>query len=311
MKKFLWMLLILIMVATTACTPAQAPAEEPAEAPMEEEMTEEPMEEAMEETEAATEMAEEMAMYPDGMYYAEGDEFSANSGWKSVVILKVMDGKIKEANWTGASIKGGMDKKTASMNGAYPMVEAGGAQAPWHEQAKNMEMNLIDLQDPSKGEYNSEGYTDTVSGVSIHVNDFYMLADKALKAGPVEPGPYKDGGYHAEASEFSAQSGWKSTVDITVLNGNIVSVNWSGQHKDGGDDKKTVSMNGGYPMVENGGAKAPWHEQAMNAEKHLLMTQDPWDIELSDDGYADAISSVSIHVNDFFGLAQEAMESAK
>lgn len=173
-------------------------------------------------------------------------------------------------------------------------------------------MALIEMQDPAMGEYDEEGHTDAIAGVSVHVDDLYLLADKALKADPVQPGPYKDGAYHAEEADYSEKkSGWKGTVDITVLNGNIVAVNWSGQHKDGGDDKKTVSMNGGYPMVENGGAKAHWHEQAMDAENHLLMTQDPWDIELDAEGHADVLASVSIHVNDFFGLAQEAMEPAK
>lgn len=310
MKRTFFALLVVLMLVVSACAPAQAPAEEPAETPTETPV-EEPMDESSQESDASSDSMEETGMYEDGIYYAEADEFSANSGWKSVVILKVTDGKISEVNWTAASKDGGMDKKAASMNGAYPMVEAGGAQAPWHEQAEKMEMGLLEMQDPSMGEYNDEGYTDAVSGVSIHVNDFYMLAEEALAAGPVEPGPYKDGGYHAEEPEFSENSGWKATVDITVLNGNIVAVNWSGQHKDGGEDKKTASMNGNYPMVENGGAKAPWHEQAMEAEDHLLMTQDPWDIELDAEGHADVLTSVSIHVDDFFLLAQEALESAK
>ncbi len=126
MKRSFFALLVVLMLVVSACAPAQAPAEEPAETPTETPV-EEPMDESSQESDASSDSMEETGMYEDGIYYAEADEFSANSGWKSVVILKVTDGKISEVNWTAASKDGGMDKKAASMNGAYPMVEAGGA----------------------------------------------------------------------------------------------------------------------------------------------------------------------------------------
>ncbi len=193
------------------------------------------------------------------------------------------------------------------------MVEAGGAQSPWHEQAAIAEAHLLETQDPTDIQYADDNYhTDAISGVSIGVSPLFKLAEQALSAGPQEMGPYTDGAYQAEEADFSEKSGWKGTVDITVVFGNIESVNWSGVHKDGGDDKKTVSMNGEYKMVENGGAQAPWHEQAAKAEAHLLATQDPTDIQYADDNYhTDAISGVSIGVSPMFKLAEEALSSAK
>lgn len=300
-KVFLLMMMVVLTLAlAVGCSqPAETPAEAPAEAPAE-----------MPAEEPAEAPAEE-AMYADGTYFAMEDEFSANSGWKSAIIIKVTDGKIADINWTAASNKGGLDKKAASEAGFYPMVEVGKAQAPWHEQAMKVEEYLLGTQDLTAISYkDDEGHTDAISGVSIHVNDFYALAEKAMAAGPAEMGMYKDGAYTAEEAEFS--NGWKGNVSITVLYGHIASVNWNATNEENAElNKKTASMEGQYPMVENAGAQAPWHEQAMKAEAHLLMTQDVKDINYTDDeGHTDSISGVSIHVNDFYMLVEEALKDA-
>ncbi|MDK2917843.1 MAG: hypothetical protein PWQ37_576 [Candidatus Petromonas sp.] len=248
--------------------------------------------------------------YKDGIYFAQEDGFSEN-GWKYVVTIEVKDGKIVKADWNGANVNGGPDKKTLSKNGGYPMVENGGAQAPWHEQAAKAEAYLIKTQDPTAIEYkDEEGHTDAISGVSIHVKEFFNLAQKALEKGPIGRGQYKDGNYRAEAKEFS--NGWKYYVDLTVINGYIVAADWDGIPEEGEDTKDVVSEKGEYAMVEKGGAQAPWHEQAAKAEAYLLETQDPTAIEYKDEeGHTDAISGVSIHVKEFFELAQEALKDAK
>lgn len=300
MKNNKILLLMMVMVLTLSmavgCSqPAEEPAETPAETP----------------TEETTEAPVAEAMYEDGTYFAMDDEF-AGSGWKSAVILEVKDGKIADINWTALSNKGGLDKKEASKAGYYPMVENGGAQAPWHEQAQKVEAYLLETQDVTAINYSDdEGHTDAISGVSIHVNDFYALAEKALAAGTTEMGMYKDGGYYAESAEF--ENGWKSNLSLTVLNGEIVVANWNAASEDNAElDKKTASMEGQYPMVENGGASAPWHEQAAKVEAHLLATQDPTDINFTDDdGHTDAIAGATIKVKEFYNLAEEALKDAK
>lgn len=249
--------------------------------------------------------------YEDGVYFAREDSFSEQTGWKYMVTLEVEGGKIVSAEWNGAHVNAGTDKITRSESGEYGMVENGGAQAPWFEQAAKAEEYLIEKQDPTAIEYtDDEGHTDAISGVSIHVSEFFDLAEKALNKGPVGYGMYKDGHYHAEADEFS-ESGWKSTVDITVISGYIAAVNWNALPKEGGDDKKTRSKNGEYGMVENSDAQAPWYEQANKAEAYLMEIQDPTKLKMDDEGNTDAISGVSIHVNDLFNLAEEALEGAK
>ncbi|AEJ62287.1 hypothetical protein Spith_2030 [Spirochaeta thermophila DSM 6578] len=250
--------------------------------------------------------------WKDGVYFAQLPDFDPETGWKDVVILEVKDGKIASVVWNAVHRDAGPDKITRSMNGQYPMVERGGAKVPWHEQAQKAVAYLLETQDPTKITYkDDEGHTDAISGVSIHVKELFELAKEALERGPVGYGPYKDGTYHAEQADFSPQ-GWKEFVDITVLGGRIVAVRWDALHKDGGDPKDTRSRNGEYGMYENGGAQAPWWQQAEAVEKYLMQTQDPTKITYKDDeGHTDAISGVSIHVNSFFQLAQEALKDAR
>ncbi|MGI6778224.1 MAG: FMN-binding protein [Acetivibrionales bacterium] len=123
---------------------------------------------------------------------------------------------------------------------------------------------------------------------------------------------YKDGIYSAEEDGFDESSGWKNVVTLQVKDGKIVDAEWNAIHKDGGDDKKTLSADGKYGMQEKGGAQAEWHEQAEKVEQYLLKTQDPSDISYSDDeGHTDAISGASIHVKEFFDLAAKALKDAK
>jgi len=246
------------------------------------------------------EMNASMPTYKDGVYFAQEDEFSG-SGWKYNVTLEVKDGKITKAIWNGAHKNGGSDKVSRSESGEYGMVAKGGAMAPWFEQAAAAEAYLLETQDPAAVNYiDDEGHTDSFSGASIHVIEFFTLADKALAAGPVGYGPFKDGAYHAEQPAFDR--GYKYFVDVTVISGYIVAVNWDALAEDGGTTKAQKSEDGEYGMVANGGAKAPWFEQAMTIEENLLATQDT--------KMPDAVSGASIGLDPFYELVNEALANA-
>ena len=248
--------------------------------------------------------------YEDGVYFAAEPNFSEETGWRYCVTLEVEDGEIVMAEWNGANVAGYEDKVNRSESGKYGMVERGGAIAPWYEQAAKAEEYLLQTQDPTDINYTDEaGSTDAISGVTIHVREFFTLAAEALEEGPTGYGMWKDGHFHAEEDRFSERTGWKNTVDLTVISGYIMAAQWNAVHEEGGEDKDTQSKNGTYGMVENGGAADPWYVQADRAEAHLLETQDPTDISYtSDEGYTDAIAGVSIHVNEFFELAEEALQ---
>lgn len=245
------------------------------------------------------------AMYADGIYFAQEDGF-AGSGWKYVVTLEVKDGKIADVEWNGANKAGGPDKLTVSKAGNYPMVANGGAQSDWHVQAEATEAYFMANPGMVPSYTDADGHTDAISGVSIHVVEFYDLVEKALAAGPVGYGMYKDGPAHAEEAEF-AQSGWRYTADFTVISGYVIAAYWNGIFKDGGDDKKTVSEAGNYPMVANGGAQSDWHVQAKEVEDYFIATQGATPSYLDGEGHTDAISGVSIHVIEFYNLAEEAL----
>ena len=267
-------------------------------------------EEASAQAEPSKEVSSMGEGYTDGFYFAQQADFNERTGWKYMVLLDVKDGKITEAVWNGAHVNSGYDKIYQSENGLYGMVENGGAQAPWFEQADKVEQTLIDVQDPAGISYNADGYTDAISGVSIHVNDFVELAEEALASGPAARGPYKDGYYHAELDEFI--HGWKDYVDVTVIAGRIAAVQWNAYPEEGDLDKHQFSKEGEYGMKANGGAQAQWWEQADRAEAYLLKTQDPSAISyVDDDGHVDSISGVSIHVKELFSLAEKALAEAK
>ena len=250
----------------------------------------------------------EANVWEDGIYFASEEEF-ASSGWKDSVTLTVSGGKITKADWNGVNIAGGADKKTFDKAGKYNMVKFGKAQADWAVQAQKAEKHLLATQDPTAITYkDADGHTDDIAGVSIHVDGFFTLAEKALKAGPVGRGPYADGVYFAIDDEF-ASSGWKEYVSLTVLNGRLAAINWSGINR-AGYDKKAFDKAGNYNMVKFGKAQDEWSVQAAKAEDHLVEKQDLKAITYKDDeGHTDDIAGVSIHVDGLYALVEEALDA--
>ncbi len=252
--------------------------------------------------------ATETAKYQDGTYYGTAAA-DAKTGWETFVLLTVEGGKITKADWNAFSVTNAGDlKKKVSEDGKYGLVAQGGGQAEWHEQAAKAEAFLIEKQDPAAITVDAEGKTDAISGVSVGVNDFVTTAQAALAAGPVQAGPLKDGGYHAEGAEFDANNGFKSTVDVSVVNGNIVAAKFSGVNA-AGDDKKQYSADGKYGMKAGGGS-AEWHEEIAKAEQYFIENNGAAPT-VDAEGKTDAISGVSINVGEYFTLAEKALEGAK
>ncbi|OJV63283.1 MAG: hypothetical protein BGO41_11390 [Clostridiales bacterium 38-18] len=299
MRKLLSLLLVLLMVSSLfiGCGKNEEPA----------------VETTAEETTAADTTAADTTTaggdLADGIYFATQPTFDAESGWKTVVTIEVAGGKIVSADWNGASVTAGKDKKTTSADGEYNMVTFGKAQSEWHEQAALAEQYLIDNQSFDGLNYSdAEGHTDSITGVSIHVSDFVDLTAEALAAGPVGSGPYVDGTFYAEDADYG-DSGWKENASFTVINGFIVAANWNGTSKDTDKDKKTASIDGDYGMVSIGKASSEWHEQAAMVENFLVDTQSLDEITLTDaDGHTDAVTGVSIKVGNFIELAKKALK---
>src|SRR6056297_1827266 len=295
MKKILVFILVMTVVLSgvVACSPAEEP-EEPAEEP--EEPAEEPEEPA------------EEVDYEDGVYYAEQDEFGG-SGWKYHVILTVEDGEFVDAEWNGTHRVPQTNKYEQSVNGEYGMVEYGDATSYWYEQADATVDYFLENQSvevPEDFYTSEEGHTDAIAGVTIHVVEFFETAEKALANGPVPEGDYTDG-YPMAVGEPS-DNGWQSMIQLTVVNGTIVSANVNAvatEENDEGeiDDKKALKEDYGMAAA---GSELEWYEQAALVEEYIVENQD-LDIPL-EDGYTDAIAGVSIHVDEMVELFNEAVQ---
>lgn len=248
------------------------------------------------------------AKLKDGFYFAQDSEY-ASSGWKEQVVLQVKGGKIVSANWNGISTSAVMDKKTESAAGHYGMIKASKLGKEWHEQAAAVEKYLVATQDTAFSKYTSaEGTTDAIAGASIHVKGFFDLVKAALAAGPVAKGTYKkDGWFFAKSAAFD-KSGYMTTALFTIVNGRIVDANWNGLYKDGGDSKYVRAVKGTYKMNAKEGE---WNVQSARVEVALVKQQDPAKIAVKADGKTDAISGVSISINDFIAVAVEALKAAK
>ena len=244
----------------------------------------------------------------DGFYFAEEAAFQS-SGWKDQVVLQVKGGKIVAAAWNGINNMAIMDKKSESAAGRYGMIKASKIAKEWHEQAAVVEKYLVSTQDTAFSKYsNAEGNTDAITGASMHVKGFFELVKAAISAGPVAKGSYKkDGWFYAKAPAFD-KSGYAATALITVVNGRIVSANWNGINKAGGDSKFVRAVKGSYKMNAKQGE---WNVQAPRIEAALVKQQDPAKIALKADGKTDAVSGVSVTVNDFIAVAIEALKAAK
>ena len=292
MKKILVFILVIALVLSgvVACSPADEP-EEPAgeEDPVEEEPA-------------------EKVDYEDGVYYAEQDEFGG-SGWKYHVILTVEDGEFVDAEWNGTHRVPQTNKYEQSVNGEYGMVEYGDATSYWYEQADATVDYFLENQSvevPEDFYTSEEGHTDAIAGVTIHVVEFFETAEKALANGPVPEGDYTDG-YPMAVGEPS-DNGWQSMIQLTVVNGTIVSANVNAvatEENDEGeiDDKKALKEDYGMAAA---GSELEWYEQAALVEEYIVENQD-LDIPL-EDGYTDAIAGVSIHVDEMVELFNEAIQ---
>ncbi len=111
----------------------------------------------------------------------------------------------------------------------------------------------------------------------------------------------QDGVYFAQEADYSAKSGWKYVVVVEVKDGAIASVDWDGAHKNGGESKKTKSLNGTYGM---NGAEGTWAEQSARVVEYLM-----GNYATSGTMTPDSISGASIDINPLFDLAAQALAS--
>jgi major membrane immunogen (membrane-anchored lipoprotein) len=247
----------------------------------------------------------------EGVYFAQDQKFDPQTGWKEQVVVTVAAGKITKVNWNGISNLGGADKKTVAAAGGYGMKKASKLGLEWDQEAANVEAYLLKTQDVGFNKLKADGTTDAISGASLHVANFFTLVNKALGSAPIARGIYKkDGWYFKEQAAFDAQTGWKDSVLITVVNGTVVDVLWNGTSKDATKKSKLVeAIEGRYGMAK-AAKQGEWNVQAAAVQAALIKAQDPAKIAVRADGTSDAITGASIHVT-AVTLAVEALKPAR
>jgi major membrane immunogen (membrane-anchored lipoprotein) len=261
---------------------------------------------------AVTGMAFGQVKAKDGTYFAQDSGFAPQGGWRDQVVVTVKGGKIVALTWNGTSnLPGAGDKDSYAAAGKYGMKQASKLGTEWDQQAKAVTDYVLKTQNAGFNKFKADGTTDAISGASIHVQDFFVLLNKALSSPAVPKGIYaKDGWYYAEQADFDKNSGWKDTVLITVANGSIVDVLWNGIYKDNTKKSKLVeAVEGRYGMAK-AAKNGEWNVQAKAVQDYIIKVQDPAKIAVKADGTTDAISGASIHVS-AIGLAIQALKAAR
>lgn len=266
-------------------------------------------------------------IYEDGVYFAQEDEF-AGSGYRYFVVVSVENGGITDAYWGGTNIVPAGNKRTTSEEGNYPMVAAGGAASDWHKQSEAAEAWLIENQDPAAFEEfytDEEGHTEVLqtddgTQVSIHVMEFFQLAEKALASDPIPEGTYETPlDYVATAELPAGDEGWSYKGEFIVVNGTIVNALYNAAFEgefneetaayfkvdsEGNTDPESPSSK--LELKEDYGM--PWYKEASAVADYVVENQG-FDVNyIDDEGHTDSISGVSIHVNEFEELFNKAFE---
>ena len=114
----------------------------------------------------------------------------------------------------------------------------------------------------------------------------------------------QDGVYRVEAEEFA--DGFLYILTIKVENGAITSLVFDAMNEDG-EYKSYLSSVGEYTMTEDG---LTWKEQADALANYVLENQSIEGLTVDENGKTDAISGVSIGVDEFLVLVENALVKA-
>lgn len=114
--------------------------------------------------------------FKDGIYRVEADSFD-NQGFLYMLTLKVEDGVITSVVFDSMNQEGEYKSYLSSV-GKYVMTEDG---LTWKEQADALAAYVLEHQSIEGLTADENGKTDVVAGVSISINNFLDLAQKALK----------------------------------------------------------------------------------------------------------------------------------
>ena len=237
------------------------------------ESTDEPAVEQETETQA-------QVLFRDGEYAIETEPSSDGSVVR--VTMTVENGKIAKMTWDEG--KEGAWKSELSANGQYVMKPI------WKTQAESMCAYVVENQSTDGLNLTDAGKTDVVAGVSISVNTFADLVNEAIAEANGADGTYEK---VKDDAVF---------VSVTIADGKITAVTWD--ELQNGEWKSALSEQGKYVM------KPIWKTQAESMCAYVVENQSTDGLNLTDAGKTDAVAGVSISVNTFVDLVNEAIAEA-
>ena len=202
------------------------------------------------------------------------------------VSVTIADGKITAVTWDEK--QNGEWKSELSVAGKYVMKPI------WKTQAESMCAYVVENQSTKGLNLNDNGKTDVVAGVSVSVSQFVELADELIAEATVA-GAYKDGTYEYVKDDTIY-------VTLTVEGGKVTNVTWD--ELQNGEWKSELSAAGKYVM------KPIWKTQAESMCAYVVENQSTDGLNLTDAGKTDAVAGVSISVNTFADLVNEAIAEA-
>lgn len=142
----------------------------------------------------------------DGIYRVEADEVDS-SGFLYILTVKVEDGNITSLVFDAMSREGEY-KSYLSTVGEYTMTDDG---PTWKEQADALANYVLENQSVEGITVDDNGKTDVVSGVSISINDFLELTERALVKAATGEGAETSG--EGEAVDYATNGGEVGEID--------------------------------------------------------------------------------------------------
>lgn len=118
----------------------------------------------------------------------------------------------------------------------------------------------------------------------------------------------KDGIYFAVESDYSDE-GWKNTVLFNIEDGLMTTIEFNAINQNAKTDKRTLSQEGQDQDIIESLDNTPlnWHEQIEKLESYILNLQDFSNIQVTEEGKTDVIPNVTIEVNSFLQLINNAL----
>ncbi|SHF10453.1 hypothetical protein [Alkalibacter saccharofermentans] len=111
--------------------------------------------------------------------YVVNAVIESDGDWNNVAEFIVVNGTIVSANYNATSNVEDQPLSKKELGADYGMVERGGASAEWDEQAESVEAFVLETQGFDI-EFDADGKTDAIAGVTITANYFQELFEMAL-----------------------------------------------------------------------------------------------------------------------------------